>query len=247
MTCTKTLFATLGLACALGTGMLLGAAPHADGSGAPSQGKGAPSAPAKEKQATDAPKEKHKDAGTEKEKKAKAVVGQKAPDFHFKDFKGNSHSLAEFAGKTVVLEWINPGCPICKGKFEKGEVARMIAAAREIDPNVVFIFIDSTNPGAGGSAEKSAKYLADNKIDAIGFYEADGTVGRLYDAKTTPHLFVINPQGVLAYSGAIDDAQSEEKKGVNYVVEAVRAIKAGNAPSPSTTRPYGCTVKYAKN
>jgi len=245
----KSIIATLGLACALGAGMLLGAAP-ADGSGAPPAGGN--TAPKQKQSGQDAGKDKHaghdhsKDKASGGEKKAPAaVVGQKAPEFQFKDFNGKSHSLAEFSGKTVVLEWMNPGCPVCKRKVESGEVAKMMAAAKAADPNVVFIFVNSTNTEMGGSAEGSAKYLKDNKIDAIGFFEADGAVGRLFGARTTPHLFVINPQGVLAYSGAIDDAEGD-KKGVNFVVEAVKAIKAGNAPSPSTTKPYGCSVKYAK-
>lgn len=179
-------------------------------------------------------------------KAAGATVGQKAPDFQFTDLAGKSHSLTEFAGKTVILEWINPGCPVCKEKVESGAVAKMMAAVKQADPTAVFIFVNSTSTDAGGSVDVSAKYLKDNKLDAIAFWEADGSVGRLYGAATTPHLFVIDKTGKLAYSGAFDDDRAE-KKGVNYVVEAVKALKAGSTPSPATTKPYGCSVKYAKS
>lgn len=229
----KTLVATFGLACALSAAALLGAAPPPSGDNA---------TPPK----TDKPAAKDGDKAKDKKAAAPAAgatVGQKAPDFQFTDLTGKNHSLAEFSGKTVVLQWMNPGCPVCKKKMESGEVAKMMSAARTADPNVVFIFANSTRSDMGGSVDSSAKYLKDNKVDAIAFWEGNGTVGRLYGAKTTPHLFVIDPKGVLAYQGAIDDSESD-KKGVNFVVEAVKAIKAGKTPSPASTKPFGCSVKY---
>ncbi|MBX3355509.1 MAG: redoxin domain-containing protein [Phycisphaeraceae bacterium] len=191
--------------------------------------------------------------GTKKEKKdgshdgkAVAKVGEKAPDFHFTDLDGKSHSLAEFSGKTVVLQWMHPGCPICRAKFEGGAVKKMMDEIHKVDADTVFIFVNSTRTEDGGSVDASRKYLENNKIEGIAFWEGQGTVGRLYDAKTTPHLYVIDKKGVLAYAGAIDDDRSG-KKGVNYVVEAVKALNEGRTPSPATTNAYGCTVKYAKN
>lgn len=233
------LLASMSLAMAFGAAALMGAAPPPDG-----QGAGTPPAKGTDK---DGSHDGHKhEKGERREGKKGATVGQKAPDFKFTDANGKAQSLADFAGKTVVLEWINPGCPVCKGKMTDGSVAKMITNSKAADSNVVFIFVNSTESAKGGSAESSAKYLKENKIDAITFWEGDGTVGRLYGAQTTPHLFVIDGKGVLQYSGAIDDAEAE-KKGTNYVVEAVKAIKAGNTPSPSSTRPYGCSVKYASS
>ncbi|MBM4112287.1 MAG: redoxin domain-containing protein [Phycisphaerae bacterium] len=237
----NTLLATVGLACALGAAALMGAAtPPAGGTTKPKDKVSSKDSTKKDdaRKDSDAPK-----AGNAS--KAKASVGQKAPDFQFTDLNGKGHSLAEFSGKTVVLQWMNPKCPICEGKMKSGEVAKMMTDAKAADPNVVWIFVNSTNPGMGGSVDASAAYLKDNKIEAIAFFEGEGTVGRMFGAETTPHTFVIDGKGVLAYSGAVDDAQSE-KKGVNYTVEAVKAIKAGKTPSPATTKPYGCTVKYAK-
>lgn len=242
MTNRKTLIAsTMGLALAFGAAALMGAAPQSGGNSAP------PTTPPTNKHDGHDHKDGHKHDKSEKSARSKgaATVGQKAPDFQFKDLNGQSHSLGEFAGKTVVLEWINPGCPVCKGKFEKGDVTKMMQQAKAADPNVVFIFINSTEPGQGGSVESSAAYLKNNKVDALAFWEGEGTIGRLYDAKTTPHVFVIDKNGVLAYAGAIDDADSD-KKGVNFVVEAVKALQAGKTPSPATTKPYGCSVKYPK-
>lgn len=236
----NTLFATVGLACALGAAALLGAAPPpSDGGNTAPKDKQAGSDSTKK--GTTAPK-----TGAADKKAAGAAVGQKAPDFQFTDLNGKSHSLAEFSGKTVVLQWMNPGCPVCKRKMESGDVAKMMSAAKTADPNVVWIFVNSTNPGMGGSVEGSAKYLKDNKVDAIAFFEADGAVGKLFGARTTPHLFVIDGKGTLAYAGAMDDAEGE-KKGVNFAVEAVKSIKAGKTPSPASTKPYGCSVKYAQS
>jgi len=238
----NTLLASLGLALAFGATALLSAAPLQSGTGGTQGG-------------TKTGGDKHaghdhsKDGKERKERKSEggATVGQKAPDFQFTDLNGKSHSLTEFAGKTVILEWMNPGCPVCKEKVESGAVSKMMTRVREIDPTAVFIFVNSTNPEMGGSNDVTAKYLKDNKIDAIAFWEAQGTVGRLYGAQTTPHLFVIDKSGNLAYSGAIDDDKASEKKGVNYVVDAVKALKDGKTPSPASTKPYGCSVKYPKN
>ncbi|MFO0893976.1 MAG: redoxin domain-containing protein [Phycisphaerales bacterium] len=228
---TNTLLAALGLAAAFTVCSVVAASPARDGG-------------------TKSDKPASADKGDKKSEKksaaaAGATVGQKAPDFQFKDLSGASHSLSEFAGKTVVLEWTNPGCPVCREKFESGAVTKMMAAAKKADPNTVFIFINSTNPGAGGSADATAKYLKDNKVEAMAFFEADGTVGKMYGAKTTPHCFVIDPKGVLAYAGAIDDAK-DGNKGVNYVVAAVEAVKSGKAPAVASSKPYGCSVKYGK-
>lgn len=173
-------------------------------------------------------------------KAAGAQVGSPAPAFTLKDAAGKDVSLSDFKGKVVVLEWMNPGCPVCKGKMEDGSVAKMMADSKAVNPDVVFLFVNSTAAMAD-EPEDSAEYLKDNKISAPALIDGDGTVGRSYGAKTTPHCYVIDATGTLVYDGAIDD-----QKGTNYVVKAVTSLKAGEAVSPATTKPYGCSVKYKK-
>lgn len=169
-----------------------------------------------------------------------AKVGSPAPAFTLKDSAGKSVSLADFKGKIVVLEWMNPGCPVCKGKMEDGSVAKMMSDSKAVSSDVAFLFINSTASMADKPAE-SGSYLSANKIVAPALIDGDGAVGHLYGAKTTPHCFVIDANGTLAYAGAIDDQGSK-----NYVVNAVTALKAGKEVSPATTKAYGCSVKYKR-
>ena len=171
---------------------------------------------------------------------AHAKIGAAAPAFTLKDTSGKDVSLADFKGKVVVLEWMNPGCPVCREKVESGAVGKMMSDAKAINPDVVFLFINSTAATAGNPKE-SADYLAKNKVEATALIDGDGKVGHMYAAKTTPHCYVIGADGNLAYDGAIDD-----KGSTNYVVAAVKALKDGKAMSPATTKPYGCSVKYKK-
>lgn len=225
------LIATLGLSVAL----VGGAAAFAQSSpGVGSEGAPTEKAP---KQEEKAPKGKKADKG-DKAEKAGATVGQPAPAFTLKDSAGKSVSLSDYAGKIVVLEWINPGCPVCKDKMQSGAVTKMMTESRAADSDVVFLFINSTHAMADKPAA-SGEYLATYKVSAPALIDGDGAVGKAYGAKTTPHCYVIDSKGVLAYNGAIDD-----KGSTNYVVNAVKALKEGKAVTPSTTRPYGCGVKY---
>lgn len=173
-----------------------------------------------------------------------AKVGEKAPDFCLKDTAGAMVKLSELKGKTVVLQWVNPGCPYCQ-RVAKTVLEGMLKKAREIDETVVHLPVSSSH---NQSAEQIAKYLADNKVEAKGLIDADGAVGHAYGAKTTPHMYVIDGEGVLRYEGAIDDDPDGEKKdgATNYVVNAVKQIKAGEKVSPDSTKPYGCGVKYGQ-
>ncbi len=191
-----------------------------------------------------APKTAEKGEKGEKKAESKkgngAKVGSPAPAFTLKDASGKDVSLSDFKGKVVVLEWINPGCPVCKGKMDDGSVAKMMADAKAVNPDVAFLFINSTAAMAD-EPEDSAEYLKDHKIEAPALIDGDGAVGRMYGAKTTPHCYVIDASGALAYEGAIDD-----QKDTNYVVKTVKSLKAGEAVSPANTKPYGCSVKYKK-
>ena len=153
--------------------------------------------------------------------------------------------MSDYAGKIVVLQWINPDCPICVRVSKSGRVAAMRSDLGNVDNDIVHLTVNSTHYM---EPEKGAVYLEQHAIDAPVLIDKDGTVGKLYGAKTTPHMFVIDTEGVLRYQGAIDDDQSGKKGGdaTNYVVLAVQQIAEGETVSPDTTRPYGCSVKYAK-
>lgn len=173
---------------------------------------------------------------------AKAEIGKPAPDFTLPDTEGTNVTLSSFRGRLVILQWINPDCPVCKRVITTGVVKNMLAAVRSLAEDAVFLPI-STTPKM--TSAKIAAYLKENEIPAKGLMDNEGRVGRLYEARTTPHLFVIDKEGVLRYQGAIDNDPAGKKQEVeNYVVKAVKALVAGQPVSPETTKPYGCSVKY---
>jgi peroxiredoxin len=173
-----------------------------------------------------------------------AGIGEPAPTFTLTDSTGRSHVLADYRGKIVVLQWINPDCPVCRRTSSSGKVTAMRRRLDETHDGVVHLTVNSTHymePSVG------AAYLKEYKIDAPVLIDRDGRVGRLYGAKRTPHMFVIDAEGVLRYQGAIDDDDRGDKGdgATNYVVQAVRQIVADETVAPDVTRSYGCTVKYA--
>lgn len=174
-----------------------------------------------------------------------AKVGQPAPDFRLKDASGKTHSLADYKGKVVVLQWISPVCPVCVRVSSTGVVSNMLKTIKGIDSDFVHLTIHSN---AGAEIAKSAEYLKKYDIKASALDDTSGRVGRMYGAKTTPHMFVIDKKGILRYSGAIDDDQAGRKgsDATNYVVNAVQQIAANETVTPDMTKPYGCSVKYAK-
>lgn len=184
---------------------------------------------------------------------AQAKVGMDAPDFTLTDIEGISHTLSSFRGKTVVLEWVNPECPFVVKHYERSGNIPGLQKTATAD-GVVWLLINSANsskPNSQGdfSPEKVVEWKDKNNVAATAYMrDQSGDVGRLYGAKTTPHMFVINPTGVLVYDGAIDSIRSANAadigKAENYVTAALAAVKAGTMPSRTTTEPYGCTVKY---
>jgi peroxiredoxin len=176
-----------------------------------------------------------------------AKVGETAPAFKLKDLDGKEHTLADFKGKTVVLEWFSSKCPWSGAKsgnsiHSTGQVTKMMTELKKIDPDVVYLAIDSTARGMSFDAVVSAdkKAVKSMKIAFPVLVDFEGKTGKAYGAKTTPHMFVIDSMGTLRYSGALGDRKTK-----NYVVDAVTAIKNGSTVSPSETRPYGCGVKYS--
>ena len=173
---------------------------------------------------------------------AQLAVGQPAPPFELTGVDGRKVSLADFRGKAVVLEWMNPNCPFSRHHAEAGTMRR--TAARH--PEAVWLAINSTRADHRDYLAPAAyaKFLAANAITYPVLYDSDGRVGRAYGAKTTPHLYVIDAAGRLVYAGAIDDDPSLKAPKTNYADAALAALAAGRSPEPATSKPYGCSVKY---
>jgi peroxiredoxin len=172
-----------------------------------------------------------------------AVVGQAAPDFTLTDLNGTKHRLSDYKGKVVVLEWTNNQCPFVMR--HQGKLKTMQKAyARYKDKGVVWLAVNSSH-FCDAQSDNIRKWAKEQGIEYPILLDAPGKVGRLYGAKTTPHMFVIDRQGLLAYAGAIDDdprGQKNDKR--NYVEEAVNALLNGSTVAVGTTKPYGCSVKY---
>jgi peroxiredoxin len=176
-------------------------------------------------------------------------VGQPAPEFTLTDSNGKSHNLSDFKGKFVVLEWLNHGCPFVKKHYDGGNMQGLQKEFTGKD--VVWLSIISSAPGKQGhmSPEETNKTKEEKGSAATAILnDEDGTVGKLYDAKVTPELYVINPEGTLIYMGAIDDKKSVEPADVagakNYVKQALDEAVAGKPVSEPTTTAYGCGIKY---
>ncbi|QDG51743.1 thioredoxin family protein [Persicimonas caeni] len=180
----------------------------------------------------------------EGEETATATVGEPAPDFELKDASGKTHKLSDYKGKIVVLEWTNPGCPyVVRHKEEEKTMTKTHEAVGGAE-EVVWLAVDTTNTVTAESAKKSKEEWG---FDMPVLLDADGKVGKMYDAKTTPHMYVVDKEGVLRYRGAIDDDPRGKKKveeRTNYVTQAVQALKEGKDVPKSETKPYGCSVKY---
>ncbi len=179
-----------------------------------------------------------------------ATVGEPAPAFTLTDINGTSRSLAEFKGKTVVLEWVNPECPFVVKHYEKSGNLPATQQAATSD-GVVWLQINSAAAGKQGDFDpaKVKTWQESNKVAATAYLrDSDGKVGKAYGAKTTPHIFVINPEGTLVYNGGIDSIRSTNpadiEKAENYAKAALASVKAGKPVEKANTEPYGCSVKY---
>lgn len=174
--------------------------------------------------------------------------GEPAPSFTLKDVDGQAVSLSDFAGKPVVLEWINPGCPFVRKFYTEQHMAAFQKEAARM--GAVWLSINSTNEGAGDylTPEKSKAWAAKHGNVATWLMDPDGTVGKAYDARVTPHMFVIDGDGKVVYQGAIDNVRDANPASIagatNYVMEALKALAAGQPIAEAQTRPYGCGVKY---
>jgi peroxiredoxin len=169
-----------------------------------------------------------------------AALNQAAPDFTLTDYEGKEHSLSDFEGKIVVLEWINPDCPFSKPKHEK-EIVHKILKEWEGKP-VQWIGIDSTH---FHSADDVKEYAGKVELPYPVLLDPKGEVGHIYGARTTPHMYVIDKEGKLVYMGAFDDdPKNTSDEPTQYVVDAVNALLNGSTIEKQMVKPYGCTVKY---
>lgn len=180
---------------------------------------------------------------------APVQAGSAAPSFTGTDTKGVQHTLAGYRGKTVVLEWTNHECPYTVKHYATGNMQALQTAAAEA--GVVWLTVVSSRPGEQGHVDAAqADSLTSNRMaqPAAVLLDPGGEIGRLYDARTTPHMFIIDGTGTLVYMGAIDDrptANHASVKGArNYVREALDAVAAGRPVALTSTRPYGCSIKY---
>jgi peroxiredoxin len=178
-----------------------------------------------------------------------ALVGSPAPDFTLPDLDGKSVSLSQYRGKVVVLEWFNPGCPFVRASHTGGSLKGL--AAKHASEGVVWLAINSGGPGKqGAGVEANRQALTQFGMQHPVLIDESGSVGQLYGAERTPHMYVVNAEGVLVYRGAIDnspDGEGQSPEGgklVNYVESAIGAVRTGAKVSPAETKPYGCGVKY---
>ena len=183
---------------------------------------------------------------------ASAEIGKAAPAFTLKDTDGKTHSLSDFKGKIVVLEWFCPTCPYSGGRGSKsvhnnGSVKELMKNMKGVEDEgeVVYLLIDSSTAKMRVSAEELSKQDAELKkkigIEAPILIDGDTSIAKAYGAKSTPHMFVIDGEGILRYHGAFSDRNDNKK---NYVLDTVKSIKAGSDVEPTYVKQWGCGVRY---
>ena len=176
-------------------------------------------------------------------------VGQPAPDFTLQDVSGKAVKLSDFRGKHVVLEWTNPGCPYVRKHYDSGNMPATQADA--VARGVVWLSINSTEKSSFDYREPTKLVAWQNERKSRPtalLMDEEGTAGKAYGARTTPHMYMVDPQGKLVYAGGIESIPSSNpddiRKAVNYVRQGLNETLAGKPISAATTRPYGCSIKY---
>ena len=180
---------------------------------------------------------------------ASPAIGKPAPDFTFTDIDGNTGKLSDFSGKYVVLEWFNHGCPFVRKHYESKRMQEL--QKRYTENEIVWIAVNSTSNKHGDyrTVEESKDDSSKNGTEATHIVlDPSGEIGIVYGAKTTPHIFIIDPEGKLIYAGAADSIKSTEVKDIpkatNFIDIALTESMAGEEVSKPETKPYGCSVKY---
>lgn len=179
-----------------------------------------------------------------------AAVGEDAPSFALEDTEGTTHSLSDYEGQFVVLEWLNFGCPFVGKHYGSGNMQKL--QEKYTNEGVTWLSIVSSAPGTQGyyppEEMKEQKEKHNGNMTAI-LLDPTGEVGKKYGAKVTPHMYIINPDGELIYKGGIDDKPTTDEADIegatNYVVNALDEAMNGEEVSVKTSQPYGCTVKYS--
>ncbi len=181
----------------------------------------------------------------------KASIGKTAPDFSLTDSGGKDHKLSDYRGKYVVLEWINFDCPFVRKHYGSGNMQKLQTSWAEKE--VVWLTICSSAEGKQGyyTGNDLKEHMKSSKIASAAYLlDTSGTVGRMYEARTTPHMFVIDPEGKLIYAGAIDNKPSTKTADIegatNYVQACLTSAVAGKAVTTTASTPYGCSIKYAE-
>ena len=176
-------------------------------------------------------------------------VGQAAPEIVLKDATGQAVKLSDYRGKFVVLEWTNPGCPFVRKHYDSGNMAstQQDAAAK----GVVWLSVNSTERESGDYVQPArlVAWQKERKLQSTAtLMDEDGVAGKAYGARTTPHMYIVDPQGKLVYAGGIDSipssSQSDIPRAVNYVKTGLAEATAGKPITNAATRPYGCSIKY---
>jgi len=180
---------------------------------------------------------------------ASPQLGLVAPDFSLTDSFGHQVQLADLRGKTVVLEWTNHDCPFVRKHYQ----GNMQALQKQLtaDPNAVWLSLISSAPGKQGhltAAQANALTLQRGAAPSAVLFDEQGVVGRLYAAKTTPHMYIIDRKGILRYMGGIDSIASTKPddlaRATPYFANALKAVLADETPKPAVSKPYGCNIKY---
>lgn len=176
-------------------------------------------------------------------------IGKPAPSFTGKGSDGKDYNLSDYRGKYVVLEWLNHGCPYVAKHYDSGNMQGL--QKKYTEKETIWLSVISSAPGKQGYStpeEANADVKKHNASPTAVILDPEGKIGRAYDAKTTPHMFVINPKGDLIYAGAIDSKRSTDQKdipkSVNYVSQALDEAMAGKPVTTASTQAYGCSVKY---
>lgn len=197
------------------------------------------------------PQSKAQAASESQASSSAAAVGKPAPDFTLTDTNGKAHSLSQYKGKLVVLEWVNFDCPFVKKHYGSGNMQKL--QEKYTKKGVEWLSINSSAPGRQGNypAAKLNELLKSHNSHASAYLvDESGKVGHMYGATATPHMFVINKVGTLVYAGAIDDKNSADEADIgsakNYVNAALEEVLAGKPVTTAQTQAYGCSVKYQK-
>jgi peroxiredoxin len=180
--------------------------------------------------------------------RAAVEVGKPAPDFTLTDTKGEPHKLSDYKGKVVVLEWVNSGCPIVRAHYSSKNMQNTQAAAAA--DGVVWLQINTSAPGSQGnmSGAEAEAWQKKMGVTATAYLQDNGKVARVYHATNTPHMFVVDKDGKLAYQGAIDSGDSRDiSTAKNYVKAALASLKDGKPVEPAATKAYGCAIHYPRS